>query len=471
MTASVARGHGLNRDVASSRSTEVVSVSKTSLQRNLAVLAALTVAVLAIGLSEMQHRAASEILARVVELRNMRFLASQLLRLVAEAESGKRGYLLVGGEEYLGPYRQAERDAAERIRLLTHSADRYGDSTIVAQTQNIARVIWEKFAEMKRVMQLHESGERVAALDVVRGGEGRRLMEKLGLAVDALLDNVSVQLDHATNKIRGTLSTGRVGVAVMTTLSILVFFMLSRQRAELDRQQLLRQAEIRTEKDRLEAEVVRRTEDLRELAQHLQTAREDERAHLARELHDELGGLCTAAKLDLARIKPQVQKLAPEMQPRLHSLTNNLDGVIALKRRIIEDLRPSALETLGLTPALEILVGEYSERAGVRVNTRFEETRLIAATRLVVYRTVQEALSNCAKYARAKHIDVSVYPQQSKAIVEVKDDGVGFIPSAVGIAHHGLRGMRFRVEAAGGTFQLDSAPGAGTSIRVAVPQR
>ncbi len=108
----------------------------------------------------------------------------------------------------------------------------------------------------------------------------------------------------------------------------------------------MQQELLQAERERLEREVLRRTAELTELAQHLQTAREDERARLARDLHDELGALLTAAKLDVARIRPKLQQAMPEVLPRIAHLVETLNAGIALKRRIIEDLRPSTLDQL-----------------------------------------------------------------------------------------------------------------------------
>ena len=123
------------------------------------------------------------------------------------------------------------------------------------------------------------------------------------------------------------------------------------------------------ERDRLEGEVAARTAQLKELAQHLQTMREDERSRLARELHDELGALLTAAKLDVARLKSRLGASAtPDAAERLAHLNETLNGGIALKRRIIEDLRPSSLSNLGLVAALEILLREFAARSEIAVD-------------------------------------------------------------------------------------------------------
>jgi signal transduction histidine kinase len=214
-----------------------------------------------------------------------------------------------------------------------------------------------------------------------------------------------------------------------------------------------------------------RTATLAELATHLQEVREEERGHLARELHDELGALLTAAKLDVARLKSRLgPQLSPEVSQRLQHLTDSLNSVIALKRRIIEDLRPSSLANLGLTASLEILAREFSERSGIEVATGVEPVELDESRQLTVYRLVQESLTNVGKYAQAKQVDISVRNYGNHVEVDIKDDGMGFDVSQARPSTHGLAGMRHRVEASGGHLTVVSAPGKGTRISAVLPK-
>ena len=221
--------------------------------------------------------------------------------------------------------------------------------------------------------------------------------------------------------------------------------------------------------ERLEAEVAERTTQLTDLTYHLQMAREDERARLARDLHDELGALLTSAKLDAARIRARLAGSAPEALERLAHLTLTLDGVIALKRRITEDLRPSSLGHLGLVVTLEILAREFTERCGVPVQLALQPVKLGAGAELVAYRMVQEAMTNLTKYAQAQQVWITLAPCAGRVELSVRDDGVGFDATAPQQSRYGLVGMRFRVEAEGGSLQVHSAPGQGTRIVMVLP--
>ena len=128
----------------------------------------------------------------------------------------------------------------------------------------------------------------------------------------------------------------------------------------------------------------------------------------------------------------------------------------------------AGLGNLGLTPTLEILARDFGERSGIPVHTALEAVKLDSTVDLVIYRVVQEALTNIAKYAKAKQVWLTLAADPDQLHVSVRDDGVGFDGSAAPNGH-GLVGMRFRVEAEGGTLHVQSAPGQGTVVRVVLP--
>jgi signal transduction histidine kinase len=262
----------------------------------------------------------------------------------------------------------------------------------------------------------------------------------------------------------------RIGMAALSALCVIALLMYLRQsKVVLAHQQELKQA-IQAERDRLEIEVIQRTAQLTELTHHLQTAREDERNRLARNLHDELGALLTSAKLDAARIRSRLAGTAPEALERLAHLVETLNSSIALGRRIIEDLRPSTLGNLGLLATLEILAREYAEHSGIAVHCTLAPVRLQASAELMVYRLAQEAITNISKYAEANQVWIDLAARDGQVEVSVRDDGVGFDSKLVHSGAYGLLGMRFRVEAEGGSLSVLSAPGQGTELRASLPE-
>jgi signal transduction histidine kinase len=279
----------------------------------------------------------------------------------------------------------------------------------------------------------------------------------------------SAESAAGSEEMRHVLLASRIGVAALSLVSLLALSLYLRQGAALEARQETQKTAAQADHVRLELEVARRTAELTALTKHLLTAREDERTRLARDLHDELGALLTLAKLDAARIRARLGDSAPEAQDRLAHLVVTLNSGIALKRRIIEDLRPSALSHLGLVATLKILAHEFSKSSGVRVHCALEPVPLEADAELVVYRFVQEAITNIGKHAKAQGMWLSLAAQGGQAAVSVRDDGVGFDAEVRRDSAHGLAGMRFRVEAEGGRMELSSATGRGTSIRVLMP--
>ncbi len=221
--------------------------------------------------------------------------------------------------------------------------------------------------------------------------------------------------------------------------------------------------------NRLLEEAVRgRTAELRELASYLITVREDEKALLARELHDELGALLTVAKLDVARLRIRLREV-PALAVLLEPLDRHLDDGIAIKRRIIETLRPSGLADLGLTTTLLNLSTDVGARLNIAMQTEVEEVELTDEGQLAIYRLVQEALTNVSKYANATRVSISVRAEPPVVRVQIEDNGVGFDLASLNSSTHGIAGMRFRFEKLHGSLSIASRPGAGTRLDATVP--
>lgn len=208
------------------------------------------------------------------------------------------------------------------------------------------------------------------------------------------------------------------------------------------------------------------------LAARLQQARDAERAALARELHDELGALLTAARLDVAWLETQPGCREPAVAQRLEALRGLLSEGIDFKRRVVEELHPSLLMHLGLQCALQRLLEDSAARFAGRITAQLDDTSALDDGRaLALYRVVQEALTNILKYAHASTVRIRLECIDGQAHLTVADDGQGFDPHEVGPGHHGLTGMRDRLLAVGGQLEVNAAPGRGTVLyaRVALP--
>jgi signal transduction histidine kinase len=283
--------------------------------------------------------------------------------------------------------------------------------------------------------------------------------------------------------LRATLSTGatrwrqdiefaRYGMVTMTAFTVallLVVWALARRELGLREEQ---QRHVVEERGRLEREVAGRTNELSELSNYLQTVREEEKSRLAREIHDELGGILVGAKMDVAWAKDHISGKDPAAATKLGRALKMLDEGVDIKRRVIEDLRPTLLDNLGLASALDWQVRQTCQRAGLECNLDLADVDapLPPEVAIALYRIVQEALTNVVKYAKAKTVSVELLRTESGVSVIIEDDGIGLPVGAESNAlSHGITGMRQRVRALQGEFAIRGRKGAGTTIEVHIP--
>ena len=393
---------------------------------------------------------------------------NSLLQNMLDAETGQRGYLLTGDQKYLGSYGDA---IAQVTPALDKLRDLYlNDRSQGAQFAELARSVSKKLAELEVTVKLRQlGGETENWMQVVRTDVGRSYMDAVRDKGNALIAAASVDIAVSRIRIDQSLTISRVGVTLAALLGLLAFHLYLRQTQKLNVAGETQRVMLAKERDRLGELVRERTARLSELASHLQVVQEQERDRLARELHDELGALLTAAKFDVARIKSKLPADNLELTKRLSHLNESLNAGISLKRRIVEDLRPSSLSNLGLEAALEILTSEFGERTGVHVTTDVETVGLGPDAELTVYRTVQESLTNIAKYADAKEVVVSLHAYTHHIEVSIEDDGRGFDVDSRQNASHGLPGMRHRIEALNGTLKVSSTPGQGARVQAVFP--
>jgi len=430
---------------------------------------ALLAALAMVTITEMSYRAQDQALGSLVLEGKARLTLLNAFQRLTEAESGKRGYLLVEDPLYLQPFTRAAQDVEVLLDQIDQLDSTIPDAEVKAMQHRLREQMYDKLSELKEVMRLHDKGDKESALDMVRTGIGREIMQKLRLDVQKAMDHRNAHVARGLEEVKNIFLLGRIGVIGMTVLCTLLLIALVKtsRRAEQDRES--QRIALREERDSLECQVNDRMADLRELTRHLQSAREDERERLARELHDELGALLTSAKLDVAFMKPKITAHMPDVLPKLTHLIDMLNAGIALKRRIIEDLSPSSLRSLGLVPALEILCGEMNQACEADIVHQLHTVPLRDDRALAVYRFVQESLTNMAKYAGATRAMVRMRMADHEVCVEVWDNGKGFDAMRMPTGSHGLRGMRFRIEAMGGRMTIESSGKDGTRLTAWVP--
>ena len=222
------------------------------------------------------------------------------------------------------------------------------------------------------------------------------------------------------------------------------------------------------------AELSRSYQDIRELASHLQDVREEERASIAREIHDELGQQLTGLKMDLSWIaKRKAVQDDIEAKQKAVIILNLLDTAIKTVRKIATDLRPSILDDLGLIAAIDWQSKEFGRRSGISTEfiSTMPEVRYSSGISIGLFRICQESLTNVARHAEASKICISLQEDdKDNILLKIEDNGKGFEVRQIGDKKTlGLLGMRERTLMMGGEFRIESDPGKGTTLFVTVP--
>ena len=436
------------------------------------VAISLPLAVVAVALvvfiNEVSYHKTVRAVNAMEQAQSTRSALNELTQSMLDAETGQRGYLLTGNENYLVPYNDTLKTVNQQLDQLRIIFSPFPEQ--LGDFGALSRLVSRKLAEMDLTVKMRAAGKEDAWRFVMTTDVGKDLMDMIRKQTDKLAVSSVLSVERGQAQVKETLLLSRIGIAIMALSGLLAFYMYLLQTKALLNSGIREQESLKRERDQLDLQVRERTANLAELATHLQNVREDERGYLARELHDELGALLTAAKLDVARIKSRLVANQPEALERLNHLVTTLNSGIALKRRIVEDLRPSSLSHLGLNASIEILAREFATRADLPVTTDLETVDLGGSAQLTVYRLVQESLTNIGKYAQATQIRVSLQNMNGYVAVEVEDNGKGFDTSAIGLGSHGLNGMRHRVEAAGGRLTITSSAQAGTTITAALPK-
>jgi len=243
---------------------------------------------------------------------------------------------------------------------------------------------------------------------------------------------------------------------------------LEHAKGDAERRELL--AQVRARFERLHAAIEDHS-DLSALSEFLQASGERHKASLARELHDQLGGILTPAKMDLSWLRGRLGD-DPQYGERMARLDALIDQAIDLKRRIIEKLRPSLLDHLGLAAALRWYAEEQSTQAGIEPHLDIDASlgRLPPDVEIACFRLAEEAIDNAVRHARASHLDLTLERTAKGLHMTVSDDGAGIadVQGALRMSR-GLAGMSHRARSLGGTLELHSPSGKGTRLEISIP--
>jgi PAS domain S-box-containing protein len=235
---------------------------------------------------------------------------------------------------------------------------------------------------------------------------------------------------------------------------------------------ILSVAENITQRMIIEEQLRKSYDDIRLLNAHLETIREEERAFIAREIHDELGQQLTALKMDTSWLSKKLTVNDPQTSQRLNSMISLIDETVKTVRRIASDLRPGILDDLGLIAALEWQSNEFEKRTGIKVAFYAEiaELSLDKNCSTALFRVYQELLTNIARHSFATLVETNIRVDAEKLIMSVSDNGKGFDVNNVKAKNTlGLMGINERVAMLHGQLQLNSVANKGTSIIITIP--
>ncbi len=388
-------------------------------------------------------------------------------------ESGAFGYLLK-------PFEQEDLKAAIDLALAKHQMEsrlRHVDRWFAAAIRSITDGIIAT-DQCDRVTFLNPVAERLTG-HCGTHALGRPLSGILELAEEIHGDEkgLSAQADHAGSAgvhFEATLIPSD-GIALPIECSAAP--LRNAEGATIGRIIVFRDVSTRRQS---EFELQQSHEQLRALAGHLQAAREAERMHIAREIHDQFGQLLTGLRLDLAWLqqhRPAASSgnahssLDAESTQKLNSALALVDAMVSQVRRIAGELRPGVLDDLGLVAALEWQAREWQERTKIpcRFTTSHDPVALPSEPRTALFRIFQEALTNITRHARASQVEATLTCADGTVQLAITDNGHGFTAPAQGTQSLGLLGMRERAAMAGGTLSVQNNPSGGTTVLAQVP--
>ncbi len=447
-----------------------------------------------------------------------------------ENDSAQRGFLYTQREDYLAPLKEnKDRVSAKLAALSKQVADNPAQVKLIEQVSELAKA---RIALQDKTIALQHMGRQDAAREIVMSDQGKVLMEEIDRTVATFLTHEEQQRRERTGKSADIQLAIRWGFAIILFINAMMILAgavtimrgMARE-ADRDRMDLVHEdqrtaaeevrhveraaAEVVREDQRTAAEVVRHDErtaaeevrqderaaaevvrederaatsayevvqraaELRALSAHLLRVQEEERRTIARELHDELGGTLSAVKMDILMGRDAAAKRSDEKSAaRLQRGLTAIDSAVQFVRRLIEDLRPTLLDNLGLEAALRSMTEQFSERTSVQCAIVLPdgELNLTSAQSTALYRVCQEALTNIMKYAKATHVSITLASDGTLWSLVLADNGVGLDATKQHRAiSHGLLGMRERMVALGGTFDIRGAKGHGTTLTATFP--
>ena len=433
--------------------------------------AAVLVSAAVLVAAELGHDRTANAQAKIMDVSEASQGVLQLMGFIMDAETGQRGYLLTKNDGYLNPYLIGVSGAKLTLDTLLQRYQKSADTQGIHRLGRIATLAGEKFAELEMTVWRVKRDQMEQAMEIINADIGLNKMTILRKEIIELLDHNEARVNRLRQESIQIIKFSRLSVVIITAINMVLLVIVFRRLSEGWRQKEREAAQLKSQQEWLDTQVRERTAQLEQLSIHLQDVLEAEKIRLARELHDELGSILTAAKMDVTWVRGKLGKSPHAMDEKLERTLKNIDQGILVKRRLIEDLRPSTLSSFGLIVAARELAEDCAARN--EWNLAFDvpdaEPDIGPDTATALYRVLQETLNNASKYAQAKHVSIKLACSERELILEVVDDGVGFRLRDIRPKALGIVGMRQRVQARGGSFEISSNPEQGCRTRAIIP--
>jgi signal transduction histidine kinase len=382
---------------------------------------------------------------------------SRLLATVLDAETGQRGFLLSKSPSYLAPFRTAVESMPAILSEFRNAIESLPiDKSDGERAQQLTR---SRVAELSRTVHLMQQGEEAEAFRIFRSGSGDTLMQQLR---QVCLDLERSYDQHAAIEYESSEKRRKISL-IVTAAGILVAGMILILAGE-------RLTRLSAEQYNLLLRITEREQQYQRLADRLQVIREEEREHLAREIHDVLGQSLTGIKLDLSGVARRLESGNQHVAiQKLKEGSAAVDESIRLLRRIATELRPPLLDQVGLAAAIEAHSKDVGSRTGLEFALDLPQQMmpLTADQRIALYRIYQESLTNIIRHAAAGKVWVTLASDGDFVKLQVKDDGKGF-KSGDTAQSLGLLGMRERARLVAADFSVSSQPEKGTIVEVSL---
>ena len=416
----------------------------------------------------------------IAKNRNTIIALQQLQTNIYKAESAQRGYLYTNQWEYVEPFSRALMDARSNVRtaetLITTTTSGKEQKEQMEWLKVITASLESKAAEMKITLDLISTGKKDEAKQVIDLGAGVTEMKRFIDYTNRLIEHNYDTLKIRENERMQTMLRTRVSLICGAVLVIVLMSLVIKQLLDEIALKTYLKQQVVHENEIYEQKLEQQTKLLRSLALDYQADVERERQKLSRELHDELGSILTATKMDISWVMKKIKEVSPadlgaELQEKLKMTNRYVDQAINFQRQVVSELHPALLSTFGFWPALNSLIDDAVQRNHwqLTLNLPDENTELNETISLVAYRIIQESLNNAHKYAKATAIFIHVLVDEKFLKVEIEDNGIGIDIKLLSKNTHGLSGMRHRVLAIGGYFELLSEPGKGLLTRALIP--